>query len=144
MGGVGWTAVRTTLITLLMFLFAVEATGDWMISIPNSNAELSKQCDVHTFRASAKGGQHVNKTESAVRITHRETEIVVICQDERSQHRNKEIAFSRLRKKLEALNKKRKKRIPTRPTKASRKRRLQAKKNQSIKKAFRKNPSAEE
>ena len=115
-----------------------------MISIPDSNADLSKQCYVHTFRASAKGGQHVNKTESAVRITHRETKIVVICQDERSQYRNKQIAFSRLRKKLEALNKKRKKRIPTRATRGSKERRLKAKKNQSTKKDFRKQPFAEE
>ena len=115
-----------------------------MISIPDSNAHLSKQCNVHTFRASAKGGQHVNKTESAVRITHRKTKTVVTCQDERSQHRNKAIALSRLRKKLEALNKKQKKRIPTRATKASRQRRLKAKKNQSTKKDLRKKPFAEE
>ena len=115
-----------------------------MIPIPDSNADLSKQCEVQTYRASAKGGQHVNKTESAVRITHRETKIVVICQDERSQYRNKQIAFSRLRKKLEALNNKRKKRIPTRATKGSKERRLKAKKNQSTKKDFRKRPLGEE
>ena len=115
-----------------------------MIRIPDANADLLKQCDFHTFRASGKGGQPVNKTESAVRITHRETKIVVMCQDERSQHRNKEIALSRLRKKLEALNKKRKKRIPTRATRGSKERRLQAKKNQSTKKDFRKKPFAEE
>jgi protein subunit release factor A len=115
-----------------------------MIFIPDSNVDLSKQCDVHTFRASAKGGQHVNKTDSAVRITHRETKMVVTCQEERSQHRNKQIAFSRLRKKLETLNKKCKKRIPTRATRASKEKRLQAKKNQSTKKDLRKKLSAEE
>ena len=115
-----------------------------MIPIPDSNADLLKQCDVHTFRASGKGGQHLNKTETAVRITHRETKTVVVCQDERSQHRNKEIALSRLRKKLAALNKRRKKRIPTRATRGSKERRIKAKKNQSTKKDFRKKPFAEE
>ena len=115
-----------------------------MILIPESSMGLLKQCKVDTFRASGKGGQHVNKTESAVRITHMPTAIVVTCQDERSQHRNKQIAFSRLRKKLEALNKKRKKRIPTRATRASKERRLKAKKNQSTKKDFRKRLFGEE
>ena len=73
---------------------------------------LDSDIKIDTYRASGAGGQHVNKTESAIRVTHLPTGVVVTCQDESSQHKNKDKALKVLRSKIydiqqEELNKER-------------------------------------
>ena len=114
------------------------------IYIPDSAEELLKECNVDTFRASGKGGQHLNKTESAVRMTHLPTGIVVTCQDERSQYQNKQKCLIQLRKKLEVLNYRPPRRIPTKKSRAAKEKILETKKKQSLKKQLRKKPEIDD
>ena len=99
--------------------------------------KLKNECDVTTFRASGPGGQHRNVTDSAVRLRRRPTGIVVIGRRHRSQHRNMQDALERLVVRIEESRKVRKKRRPTRKSKAVRERELAEKKKRSGVKSLR-------
>jgi len=94
-------------------------------------ATLEREVRVDTYRASGPGGQHVNRTESAVRLTHFPSGVVVTATENRSQIRNREVAFERLAHKLRALNRVPKPRKATRISRGVKQRRLDTKKRRA-------------
>ena len=115
-----------------------------MIKLPESDEELLRECEVETFRSSGPGGQHVNKTETAVRLRHQSSGIVVTCREERSQHRNKMTCLQKLREEVNRLNYRPPTRRPTRPTRASKVRKLEEKARRSRVKTLRGKPNTED
>ena len=115
-----------------------------MIELPESDEDLLSECEVDTFRSSGPGGQHVNKTESAVRLRHLPSGIVVTSQQERSQYRNKALCFKKLRKKIEQANYTPAERVATRVPASVKNRNLEEKARRARIKRLRSKPPIED
>ena len=94
---------------------------------PTDRESLERDSDLEFFIASGPGGQHRNKVETGVRLTHRPSGISVTATERRSQHANREAAYERMAARLEEMQHTSPPRRPTRPTAASRERRLEEK-----------------
>jgi protein subunit release factor B len=89
---------------------------------------LARECDITPYKSSGPGGQKKNKTESSVRVTHLPSGIVRIATESRSQTRNRALALERVADELDRRARKPKKRVATRPSRASIEKRLVEKK----------------
>jgi ribosome-associated protein len=102
-----------------------------------SDEALARECEETFFVGGGPGGQHRNKTETAVRLVHGPTGVTVTATERRSQPQNRAAALARLRARLEALAVRPKPRRATRPTRGSNERRLAAKKRRGERKVWR-------
>lgn len=105
--------------------------------------KLAEQCDVQTFHATGPGSQCVNTADSAVRTTHRETGIVVVSRESRSQYRNRQLCLSKLRDEFARRAVPPKVRHKTKPSHGQRMRRLADKRHRSQVKQLRGRVSGE-
>ena len=105
-----------------------------------SDEALLAECDVDFFRGTGPGGQNVNKRDTAVRLRHRPSGIVVVAREERSQFQNRRIALERLRAKLRNSMQREIPRIPTKTSRAARERTLDEKRKRSETKRRRERP----
>jgi len=113
------------------------------IFLPSDDRELLKQCHVSAFRSTGSGGQHVNVTDSAVRLVHIPTGIVITSQKERSQYLNKKECLVKLRKRVSKLNYRKPKRVPTKVPRSVKSQNREQKEKASLKKRLRYSPSEE-
>lgn len=115
----------------------LESGEDKKPAPPLTIANLKDEVEITAFKSGGPGGQHKNKTASAVRIKHLPTGIIVTASESRSQFKNRAMAWQRLIEKLAKRRRKQKPRLPTRPSRAARKKRLEKKSRLSAKKQLR-------
>jgi protein subunit release factor B len=104
---------------------------------PTDRESLERDCDLEFFVAGGPGGQHRNKVETGVRLTHRPTGVVVTATERRSQSANREAAYERMAERLEKLQRPRKPRKATKPTAESKRKRVERKRKHSERKRAR-------
>ena len=119
-----------------------ELPADYQV--PEDDEALLVECRLDTFRSGGPGGQHQNKTESGVRLTHAPSGITVTARESRSQHRNRQIALARLRQALVEALAEEPPRKPTRVPKVEKRKRLQEKRRRSEVKRQRRKPDLED
>jgi ribosome-associated protein len=114
------------------------------IFLPVLEKDLLAECEIDTYRASGSGGQHVNVTDSAVRLTHLPTGIVVTSQKERGQYLNKRECVAKLRQVVEKLNYRKPFRIATRMPRSVKAKNSTKKSKESEKKKLRRSLSRDQ
>lgn len=110
------------------------------IVLPILDEALLDECKIDTFRSSGSGGQHVNVTDSAVRLTHLPSGLIVTSQKGRSQHMNKLDCLEKLRAMVEKLNYRKPPRIRTRMPRSVKTKNAEKKISTSVKKKMREKP----
>ena len=115
-----------------------------MLKHPTDRESLERDCDLEFFVAGGPGGQHRNKVETGVRLTHRPTGLVVTATERRSQSANREAAYDRMAEKIEKSQRPRKPRKATKPSAQSKRKRVDEKRKLSERKRSRSKVGVEE
>jgi len=118
-------------ICIVLFIKTIRGYDVRAVIYSTDRERLEREVRIETYRAGGPGGQHRNKADTAVRLHHEPSGLTITASERRSQSMNRELAFERLIERLKKLNFRPKKRRPTKPTKGSQRRRVDAKKRRA-------------